>query len=90
MQDVAIETPITSMEGETTSTSQVEGAWIYIPPTNNIKGPNKSTNNPSRTFQQVSLQEGWNSTQKQALDKKWAFFFMKRTSRPMLRNTQHS
>jgi hypothetical protein len=58
MQDVAIETPITSMEGETTSTSQVEGAWIYIPPTNNIKGPNKSTNNPSRTFQQVSLQEG--------------------------------
>jgi hypothetical protein len=24
------------------------------------------------------------------LDKKWAFFFMKRTSRPMLRNTQHS
>jgi hypothetical protein len=28
MEDVAIETPITSMEGETTSTSQVEGAWI--------------------------------------------------------------
>jgi hypothetical protein len=33
------------VEGESTLTSQVEGAQICTPPTNNTKGSNRLTNN---------------------------------------------
>jgi hypothetical protein len=67
---VAMETPNPSMEGKFVSTFQVEGAWNFIPCTNDIEGLNRSTNNNIQTFQQVSLFEGLNSTKKWDLDKK--------------------
>jgi len=40
-----------------------------------IKGFNKSTNNNTQTFQQVSLRMGLKLVLKQNLDNKWASFF---------------
>jgi len=47
----------------------------FHPPTNNTEGPNKSIDNNTWTFRQVSLPEGLNLAKKQDLDKKWATFF---------------
>jgi hypothetical protein len=64
-----------SVEGEFISTSQVEVAQTFSPPTNIKEGPKRSTNNNIRTFRHVSLPKGLNLTKKQDLDKKWATFF---------------
>jgi hypothetical protein len=74
-EDVAMETLNPSMEKTFASTSQVERAQLFTPPTNNIKGPNRSINNNIQTLWQVSLPEGLNSAKKQDLDKKWTTFF---------------
>jgi hypothetical protein len=44
--------------------SQMEGVRNFTPFTNNIKGPNRSTNNNIWTFRHVSLLEGLNQTEK--------------------------
>jgi hypothetical protein len=75
IEDVAMETLNPSMEKNFASTSQVEMVRNVTPPTNSIEGPNKSTNNNIQTFRHVSLPDGFNSTKKQDLDKKWATLF---------------
>ncbi len=75
IEDVVMEMPNPSMDGESISMSQVEGAQNFTPPTNNIEGFNISINNNIWTFRHVSLSKGLNSTKKQDLDKKWATFF---------------
>jgi hypothetical protein len=89
-KDVAMETSNLSMEGESISTSQVEGAWNFTPPTNNTEGLNISSNNDIQTFQQVSLPEGLNSAKKQDLDKKLPTFFHEMNIHSMLCDTLHS
>jgi hypothetical protein len=64
IEDVALEIPNPLVEAEFTSMFQVEGAWNFTPPTNNTKGLNKSTNNNIRTFRQIALPKGLNSTKK--------------------------
>jgi hypothetical protein len=88
-KDVAMETPNPLVEREYVSTFQVGGAWNFTPPTNNTKGPNKSTNNDIQTFQQISLSKGLNSAKKQDLDKKLATFFHEVNILSMLCDTLH-
>ncbi len=52
------------------------GRGLKSPPLiNNIKGPNRSTNNNIWTFQYVPLFEGLNLAKKHDLDKKWTTLF---------------
>ena len=63
------------MEEKSTSISQAEGASICTPIINSTKGPNRSKNINTWTFQQVSLLKGLNSTKKKDFAKKWATLF---------------
>lgn len=49
-ENVAIKMPNPSMEGKLASTFQMEGVWIYTPPTNSTKGFNRSTNYGAHPF----------------------------------------
>jgi hypothetical protein len=77
---VAIEMPNPLVEGESTLTSQVEGVQIRTPLTNNTKGPNRSTNNNTQIFQQVSLPKGLNLAKKKIWTRSGQLAFMKQTS----------
>jgi hypothetical protein len=54
---MAIKMPNPLVEGKSISVFQVEGVQISKPPTNNIKGVNRSINNDIQTFQHVSILE---------------------------------
>jgi hypothetical protein len=86
-KDVAMEMLNPSMEGESISTSQVEGAWNFTLTTNNTKGPTRSINNEVQTFWQVPLPKGLNLAKKQDLDQKLAIFFHEVNIFSMLCNT---
>jgi len=77
---VAIEMPNPLVEGESTLTSQVKGVQIRTPLTNNTKGPNRSTNNNTQIFQQVSLSKGLNLAKKKIWTRSGQLAFMKQTS----------
>ncbi len=77
---MAIEMPNPLVEGESTLTSQVEGVQIRTPLTNNTKGPNRSTNNNTQIFQQVSLPKGLNLAKKKIWTRSGQLAFMKQTS----------
>ncbi len=77
---MAIEMPNPLVEGESTLTSQVEGVQIHTPLTNNTKGPNRSTNNNTQIFQQVSLPKGLNLAKKKIWTRSGQLAFMKQTS----------
>ncbi len=77
---MAIEMPNPLVEGESTLTSQVEGVQICTPLTNNTKGPNRSTNNNTQIFQQVSLPKGLNLAKKKTWTRSGQLSFMKQTS----------
>ncbi len=64
IESVVMETLNLLMEREFTLTSQMEGVRTFTPLTNSTKGPSRSTNNNTRTFWQVSLPKGLNSTKK--------------------------
>ncbi len=57
-KDMAIEMLNPSVEREYISMFQMEGAQIFTPLINHIKGPNKFTNKNTQTFQYVSLHKG--------------------------------
>ncbi len=71
IHSMAIKMPNPLVEGKSISVFQVEGVQISKPPTNNIKGVNRSINNDIQTFQHVSILEWLNLAQKKKLDKKW-------------------
>jgi len=79
-KDVTIETSNPLVARQCISTSKMKGVQICTPFINNIEGPNRSTNNNTQTFWQVSSLKGLNLARKQDLDKKWANFFMNQTS----------